>query len=310
MQKIVPNIWFNKNAAEAGELYTHVFPNTTSKVTSSYPTENLPDFQKELAGQPLTVELTIEGFDLVLINAGPEFRPNPSISFMVNFDPLLFARARGIDPDSEEAAQAARDALDHAYTQLIDGGRALMELQEYDFSPYYSWVEDRYGVSWQLILTNPQGDPRPFIMPAFLFGAQAQNMCRETIDRYVSLFPDSAWGPVYTYPAAMGPVTEDHIMHGEFTLAGQWFVAMDSGNEQPESFTCGVSLEVRCADQAEIDRYWAALSAVPEAEQCGWLADQAGVSWQIVPASIGDLMQRPGAHGKLMEMKKIVIAEF
>ncbi len=310
MQKIVPNIWFNKNAAEAGEFYTQVFPNTTSKVTSSYPTENLPDFQKDLAGQPLTVELTIEDFEFVLINAGPEFRPNPSISFMVNFDPLIFAQAAGIDPASAQAALAAREALDHAYNKLIDGGKALMELQEYDFSPYYGWVEDRYGVSWQLILTNYEGDPRPFIMPAFLFGAEAQNKCRETIDRYLSLFPDSAWGTIYTYPVAMGPVTEEHIMHADLTLAGQWFVAADSGNEQPESFNHGISLEVRCADQEEIDRYWDALSAVPEAEQCGWLIDNVGVSWQIVPVNIGELMQRPGAHGKLMEMKKIVIDEF
>lgn len=108
----------------------------------------------------------------------------------------------------------------------------------------------------------------------------------------------------------MGPVTEEHIMHADLTLAGQWFVAADSGNEQPESFNHGISLEVRCADQEEIDRYWDALSAVPEAEQCGWLIDNVGVSWQIVPVNIGELMQRPGAHGKLMEMKKIVIDEF
>lgn len=85
---------------------------------------------------------------------------------------------------------------------------------------------------------------------------------------------------------------------------------MDSGVEQDFSFTAGVSLEVRCEDQDEIDRLWSALSAVLEAEQCGWLADKYGVSWQIVPKSMGDLMERPGAHATLLNQKKIVIAEY
>jgi predicted 3-demethylubiquinone-9 3-methyltransferase (glyoxalase superfamily) len=85
---------------------------------------------------------------------------------------------------------------------------------------------------------------------------------------------------------------------------------MDSGVEQQFEFGCGVSLEVQCTDQAEIDRLWEALSAVPEAEQCGWLADRFGVSWQIVPADMAELMQRPDAYEHMMGMKKLVIADF
>ncbi len=310
MQKIVPNIWFNKNALEAADFYTRVFPDSSFEVQSHYPSENLPDFQKDFAGLPLTVGLKIEDLEFSFINAGDEFRPNPSISFMVNFDPLRFAAESGIAANSEEAALAARRALDDAWNALSDGGKVLMELGEYDFSPHYGWVEDRYGVSWQLILTNPQGDPRPFIIPAFLFGADAQNKCRETVEHYLSVFPDAAWGNIFTYPAPMGPVNEDNIMYCDFRLAGQWFVAMDSGTEQAETFTCGVSFEVKCTDQGEIDHFWQALSAVPEAEICGWLADRAGVSWQILPENIGELMERPNAHQKLMGMSKIVIAEF
>lgn len=99
-------------------------------------------------------------------------------------------------------------------------------------------------------------------------------------------------------------------MYGEFRVGEQWFAVMDSGVEQPFDFGCGVSLEGQCADQAEIDSLWEALSAVPEAEQCGWLADRFGVSWQIVPANMGELMQRPDAYEHMMEMKKIVIADF
>ena len=99
-------------------------------------------------------------------------------------------------------------------------------------------------------------------------------------------------------------------MYADFQLAGQWYVAMDNGAEQEFGFDCGVSLEDDCADQAEIDRYWDAMSAVPEAEQCGWLADKFGVSWQIVPANMGELMARPDGYEHMMQMKKLVIADF
>ena len=310
MQKIVPNVWFNEKAVEAAEFYTKIFPSARYEIQSYYPSANLPDFQAAFAGQPLTVTLHIGDMEFTLINAGDEFRPNAAISFMVNFDPLFFSAAADNAADSDEAALAARSALDAVWNALSEGGKVLMKLDEHDFSRRYGWVEDRYGVSWQLILTDPAGEPRPFIIPAFMFGAAAQNTCRETVEHYLDVFPNSAWANIHTYPAPSGPVTRKHIMHSDFTLAGQWFVAMDSGTEQTESFTCGVSFEVKCVDQAEIDRFWEALSAVPEAEICGWLADSAGVSWQIVPANMGELMEMPNAYQKLMTMKKIVIAEF
>lgn len=112
----------------------------------------------------------------------------------------------------------------------------------------------------------------------------------------------------------MGPAPAGAVMFSDFQLEGQWFTAMDSAGEQDSSFTCGVSLEVCCADQAEIDRLWAALwaalSAVPEAEQCGWLADRFGLSWQIVPENMGELMQRPSSYQRMLGMKKLVIANF
>ena len=300
MKTIVPHIWCDRNAVEAAEFYARLFPRTTWSIDSRYPHEGLLDFQKEFAGLPLTVGLSIDGFPMVLINAGSEFRPNLSISFMLNFDPLFF----------DDDAVAARGALDALWEGLTDGGVVRMEKGEYPFSAHYGWVEDRYGVNWQLMLTNPAGDPRPFICPALMFGGPAQNMCELAVSHYLDVFPNSGWGNRVTYPAPTGPATEASLMFSDFTLAGQWFVAMDSGVEQEESFTCGVSFEVSCADQAEIDHFWEALSAQPEAEQCGWLADQAGVSWQIVPQNMGELMERPHAFDTMLRMKKIVIADF
>jgi predicted 3-demethylubiquinone-9 3-methyltransferase (glyoxalase superfamily) len=80
-------------------------------------------------------------------------------------------------------------------------------------------------------------------------------------------------------------------MFAEFMLEGQWFTAMDSGHMHAFDFNEAVSLVVHCEDQAEVDFYWEKLSAVPEAEQCGWLKDKYGVSWQIVPRDMDEYMQ-------------------
>jgi len=188
-----------------------------------------------------------------------------------------------------------------------------MPLGEYPFSARYGWVEDRYGVSWQLMLGDPTGDARPFIIPALMFDGPAQDRAAEAADYYVSVFADAPGGSEsgnrFPYGAPTGKAGADALAFGEFRIGEQWFVVMDNGSGVDHGFDCGVSLEVDCEDQAEIDRLWEALSAVPEAEACGWCADRFGVSWQIVPADIGELMQRPGAYQHLMGMKKIVIAE-
>ena len=303
MQKIVANIWNTRRAEEAGNFYAAAFPGASTEVESRYPETGLLDFQRDFAGAPLTVGVDIpdpkgHATHLSLINAGDEFSPNPSISFMLNYDPALFG-----------GEDAARASLDAAWSELGVGGKVLMPLDAYPFSPRYGWVEDRFGVSWQLVLGDGTGDPRPFVMPTLMFGGTAQNRAAEALAFYTSVFEDAAPGGSFPYGEPTGPATADALMFGEFRIGEQWFSVMDSGVEQDFSFSCGVSLEVRCADQAEIDRYWDALTAVPEAEQCGWLADKFGVSWQIVPANIGELMEHEGAFERMLPMKKLVIAD-
>jgi len=293
MQRIVPNVWFDHTAAEAAELYTSIFPGGRVIGTQHYPTEGLLDFQADMAGQVLTVELELAGYRLLGINAGPEFPVNPSVSFLLNFDPSA-------DPQ-------AREHLDALWAALSDGGKALMPLQEYPFSPRYGWVQDRYQVSWQLMLTNPTGEPRPFLTPSLMFGQAAQGRAAEAIDFYTSLFAGRT-GTMARYPEQAGPVAGT-VMFADFQMLGQWFAAMDAA-DQDFTFDPGVSLMLSCADQAEIDHYWDRLSAVPQAEQCGWCTDRFGLSWQVVPAAMGELMTKPGAYARLMGMKKIEIAAF
>lgn len=298
-QKIVPNLWFNHNADEAGGFYSEVLPQTGARVSARYP-DDVPDWQADFAGDTLVVDLDVDGYRIALINAGDEFRPNPSISFMLTFDPLAF----------DDDVDAARRALDETWAGLATGGRVFMELDEYPFSRHYGWVEDRFGVSWQLVLAEPEREPRPFVIPQLMFSGPVQGKAQEAAEFYVSLFDDAHLGFIAEYTEPTGPAAVEDVMFGEFQLAGQPFSMRDSAAEQVYAFDCGVSLEVRCADQAEIDRLWEALSAVPEAEQCGWLADRYGVSWQIVPENMGELMERPGAYDTMMKQKKIVIADY
>lgn len=298
-QKITPNLWFDGNAKEAANFYASVFPDTTATVTSSYPNsteEGLADFQLELAGKELTVDFTIGDMTFTCINAGPEFKFNPSVSFMVNFDP--------------SRDEQASEHLEEIWHKLLDGGEALMELGEYPYSKKYGWVKDKYGLTWQLMLTNPEGEPRPYIIPNLMFSGSNTNRAKEAIDYYTSVFKNSKQGTFAPYPTDTGPAKAGSVMFADIMLENQWFAAMDSGVEQDFTFNEAVSFVVLCKDQDEIDYFWEKLSVVPESEQCGWCKDQFGFSWQIVPENMGELMERPDAFAKMMQMKKLVIADF
>ncbi|SER71391.1 Glyoxalase superfamily enzyme, possibly 3-demethylubiquinone-9 3-methyltransferase [Propionibacterium cyclohexanicum] len=293
-QKIIPSLWFDHTAREAVDFYLRAFPDAEEITVTRYPHEGLLDFQQEFAGQELEITFRLGDMTFSAINAGPEFAINHSISMMLHFDPRT-------DAD-------ARRHLDELWAALGEGGTALMELDSYDFSAHYGWLRDRYGMTWQLILSNPDSEPRPFITPSLMFPHnKAQG--HEAIELYTSLFENSRVGTVAPYPPE-AEMADGSIMYSDFQLAGQWFVIMDAGGPQECTFNEGVSLVVNCADQAEIDRLWDALSAVPEAEQCGWCKDRFGVSWQIVPQNMDELMAIPHSYEALLRMHKIVIADF
>jgi len=295
MQRIVPCLWFDHKAVEAVNYYTSVFPDGRVTDTQYYPSQGLLDFQQEFAGSELSIEFEIAGFRMMAINAGPEFQVNPSVSFMVNFDPH----------DGK-----AVEYLDALWAALTDGGQELMPLGEYSFSRRYGWVQDRYGVSWQLLLTAADAEPQPLVVPCLMFANIVQNRAGEALEYYQSVFPEARVGTVVRYLEQTGPAVPGAVTFATIDLLGQRIAVMDAGAEQEFTFNSGVSLIVECADQAEINRYWAALSEVPEAEQCGWCVDRFGLSWQIVPVDLEKLMQTPGSFEKLMQMKKIDIAAF
>lgn len=293
VQKISPHLWFDKGAKEAAEFYASVFPN--SKVTGVTQLHDTP------SGDVDTVSFELWGQKFMAISAGPLFKFNPSISFFVNFD-----------PSREENASKKLDVM---WQKLSEGGTALMPLDKYPFSQRYGWIEDKYGVSWQLILTNPEGDPRPPIVPSLLFVGDVCGQAEAAINFYVSVFNNSKQGLMARYPQGMEPDQEGTLMFADFMLENQWFAAMDSAHEHNFSFNEAISLMVYCDTQAEIDDYWQKLSAVPEAEQCGWLKDKFGVSWQIVPTAMDEMMSQgtPAQMARVTEaflkMKKFDLAE-
>lgn len=313
-QRIVPNIWCDRNAEEAAAFYVAVFgeapsmfPTVSSRVLARYPAEGLRDFQRGFAGQAVTVAVELGDYRIQLINAGSEFHPTPAISFLVTVDPRHF--------DGDE--HAARGWINRVWTHLGEEGLVVMDIGEYPYSGLYGWIEDKYGVSWQLKLTDPAtapGGPAAPITPMLMVGSTAPDPVhgngRDAIELYTRLLPDAGVDRVIAYPVTDRPGEDGSVLFAELRLAGQAFAVMDSGSAQEFPFTPGLSLQVDCDGQDEIDRLWNALSAVPEAEQCGWLVDRFGVSWQIVPSNMAELMQRPQAYEHMMQMKKLVIADF
>ncbi|WP_409526186.1 VOC family protein [Nitrincola sp. MINF-07-Sa-05] len=291
-QKIVPHLWFDTEAKEAADFYCSVFPDST--ITNITTLHNTP------GGDCDVVSFDLSGHSFMAISAGPVFKFNPSVSFMVNFD---------LAQDKD-----ARARIDEVWSKLADGGEVLMPLDTYPFSERYGWIQDKYGLSWQLILTSPMGSERPFIIPALLFVGDVCGKAEEATDFYLSGFKRANRGEMVRYPAGMEPDKEGAVMFTDFMLEGQWFVAMDSAREHDFAFNEAISFMVSCEDQNEIDGYWKMLSAVPEAEQCGWLKDRYGLSWQIVPDDMNKMMQDPDSDKvdrvtqAFLKMKKFDLA--
>ncbi|WP_058306784.1 VOC family protein [Gracilibacillus massiliensis] len=281
-QKIVPHLWFNNEANEAAQFYTSIFPD--SKTISNTTIHDTPSGDSDL------VSFNLAGYSFMAINGGPHFTFNPSISFFVNFDP--------------SKDENARENLLQLWEKLSQDGTPLMPLQEYPFSKLYGWIQDKYGLTWQLILTNPDGEDRPFIVPSMMFVQDVSGKAEEASDFYLSVFHNTRRGEIARYPAGMEPEKEGNLMFTDFTLEKQWFAAMDSAQSHDFTFNEAVSLLIQCDNQEEIDYYWEKLSSDPNAEQCGWLKDKYGVSWQVWPKIMAEMI----ANGSSEQMERITKA--
>ena len=286
MEKITPHLWFDNNAEEAANFYTSIFKN--SKIKNVTTLHNTPSGTVEI----FTVELL--GQEFTLISAGPLFKFNPSTSFLVTC--------------------STKEEVDRLWKKLSEGGTALMELAEYPFSEKYGWVQDRYGVSWQVMFMEERRIKQR-IIPTLMFVGKQCGKAEEAINFYASVFDGARVGDIFRYSKGEELDEEGTVKHATFTLEGQEFAAMDSARGHNFAFNEAISFMVHCDTQKEIDYYWGKLSADPNAEQCGWLKDKYGLSWQIVP-NLMDEMLKDNDKKKIarvteafLQMKKLDIAK-
>jgi predicted 3-demethylubiquinone-9 3-methyltransferase (glyoxalase superfamily) len=261
MEKITSHLWFDKEAKEAAEFYTSIFPN--SKVKSTTTLHNTP------SGDADIVTIQLAGQEFTLLNAGPYFNFTPAVSFLV--------------------ACSTGEEVDALWKALSEGGSALMELGEYPFSEKYGWMQDKYGLSWQIMFMGDR-EIKQKITPMLMFVGQQTGKAEEAINFYVSVFHNAKVGDIMRYGQGEEPDSAGTVRHAAFTLEGQNFAAMDSAHAHNFTFNEAISFLVHCDTQEEIDYYWDKLSADPKAEQCGWLKDKFGLSWQIVPNAMDEML--------------------
>lgn len=275
MQKIIPHLWFDKEAVEAAQWYVSLFEN--SRIINIATIPDTPSGDAEL------IDFQLANLRFSAINAGPYFTFNPSVSLMV--------------------ACATIEEVDRLHANLSFGGTELMALGDYPFSKRYAWVQDRYGLNWQLMLVENMEEHQK-IRPTLLFAGDACGKAEDAINYYVSVFEESKKGFINRYAMEEAMDARAKINYGEVDIWGNQLIVMDHGFGGDFTFNEAFSFMVLCENQEEIDYFWDKLSFVPESEQCGWVKDQFGVSWQITPASMNEILMK----GTKEEVKRVTDA--
>jgi predicted 3-demethylubiquinone-9 3-methyltransferase (glyoxalase superfamily) len=285
MLPIKPHLWFDQEVKEAAEFYTALMPNSAINYVNQIHTPS---------GDCDLVEFTFAGQSFLGINGGPGLKINPSISFMIHFD--------------------TTEGIDGVWNKLTEGGKIMMPLDKYPFSERYGWVADKYGISWQLMVRNPDGAEKSVIVPSLMFTEPMAGKADEAIDFYCSIFKDGKRGTTSPRPEDMGPDKAGTLMYADFYIDRTWLAAMDSAHPHGFAFNEAVSLLIPCETQEEIDYYWSALSTDGQPGQCGWLKDKYGVSWQVASTVMLDALKN-GSREQIdrvvqafMAMKKVDMA--
>lgn len=274
-KQITPCLWYDGQAKNAAALYCSVF--TDSKIT---------------AQSPIVTEIELSEQKFILLDGGPIYKPNPSISFYY------------ICENDEE--------LNTIWNAFSQEGKVMMPLDKYPWGEKYGWITDMFGVSWQLALGN-MSDVGQRITPCLMFTGDQYGRVDEAIAHYSSIFKDPKVDGVLRYGEGEAPDEEGKVKHAQIALDGQKFMLMESKETHDFTFTEGVSLTVYCETQEEIDYYWERFTEGGEESMCGWLKDRFGVSWQIVPTALEKILSDPAKAGKaaqaFMSMRKLDIEQ-
>jgi predicted 3-demethylubiquinone-9 3-methyltransferase (glyoxalase superfamily) len=280
VDKIIPHLWFDTQAEEAVNFYVSIFGNSRIGHVARYGQAGA-EVSGKPAGAVMTVSFTLAGQEFLALNGGPIFTFSPAVSFFVNCDSV--------------------EEIDGLWDKLSADGTVRMAFDRYPFSEKYGWVQDRYGVSWQLMLGKR---PRK-IAPALMFVGKQLGKAEEAMGYYSSVFAHSGIDMIARYEEGEGG-PEGAVKHAKFLLHGQEFVAFDSHVQHDFTFTPAVSFLVNCKTQEEVDELWEKLSTGGQEGQCGWLTDRYGLSWQVVPTALGEMMTDTDAARSERVMKALL----
>lgn len=265
-------LWFNGKAAEAAAFHCKTFQN--SEIIHS---------------DEVVTHYNLLGYRFTALNGGSQYKMTPAISYFVYC---------GSDKE-----------IERLYKTLKKGGRVLMPLGTYPWTSKYAWVQDKFGVSWQLDIDDIKVPQK--IVPSLLFIDKKYALIQEAYDHYDSIF-ESMFLMSLPYPISAGAPLGTH-QFAQFKLNGTVFNAMSNNSKHDFDFTPGNSLVIECENQEEIDQCWDQLTEGGKASKCGWLVDKFGISWQVIPSQLGQLMSDPNTAqavmDKMLEMEKIVISE-
>lgn len=274
-EKITPCLWFNNQAKEAATLYCSAF-----------------DDAKITAESPFVTSISVSGQNLTLLDGGPKYKPNPSISFFYTCE--------------------KEETFNRIWEAFSKEGAVMMPAGKYPWANMYGWVTDKFGVSWQLAVGNIS-DTGQQVIPCLLFTGKQYGRAEEAIAHYTSIFRHTEIDGILHYGANELPDTEGNIKHAQLSLDGNKFMLMESAHDHRFSFSEGVSLTIHCETQKEIDYYWERLTESGTESMCGWLKDKFGVSWQIIPVVLNRIMSDPAKAGKaaqaFMNMRKLDIEQ-
>jgi predicted 3-demethylubiquinone-9 3-methyltransferase (glyoxalase superfamily) len=248
-----PCLWFESGAKEAADFYCSVFKDA-----------------RILSESPIVATFELSGTKFMALNGGPMYRVNPAVSYFVY-----------CGSDTE---------IDRIYAALAEGGQVLMALDTYDWAEKYAWLTDRYGVSWQLDRDDINSTQK--IVPSFLFANEKMALVKRAMTHYAGIFKSSRILLEAPYPES-ADVPDGMLLFAQFKLNDFIFNAMSSTYPHEFDFTHGNSFVIECETQDEIDHYWNRLGEGGEFSMCGWLADKYGISWQVIPAVLAELMADP-----------------
>ncbi len=269
-EKITPCLWFNGKADEAADLYCATLADT-----------------KIMARSPYVVEISASGHRITLLDGGPKYQPNASISFYYICE--------------------TEKEFDIIWQSFNKEGNILVPTGKYPWSDKYGWVNDKYGVSWQVAL-GTVADVGQKITPCLAFTGKQFGRADEALNFYSSVFKLSQINAIL-YDVQ----NEKLVQHAQFSLMEQKFMVMDNEYAQNIEFSEGVSLTIHCESQDEIDYFWNSFTEEGEESMCGWLKDKFGVSWQILPDILDSIMNDPAKAGKAAEafmmMRKLNIEQ-